>query len=60
MSDVSLASVQAPALNETGLDFEGRKPEGLRHRDEEVEGRPRPMESPPGGVGRVALKAEAY
>jgi hypothetical protein len=60
LSDVSLASEQAPSAWECCRVFEGRKPEGLRHRDEEVEGRPWPSESPLDGVGVVALKAQTY
>jgi len=32
----------------------------MRHRDEEVEGRPRPLERAQNGDGVVALKVETY
>ena len=61
VSDVSLASVQAPSAVPNSISSsEGGKPGGLRHRDEEVEGRPRPLENLPNGVRRVALKALTY
>ena len=54
------AEGQAPRAKEFCRVFEGRKPAGLRHRDEEVEGRPWPSERPLDGVGVAALKAQAY
>ena len=55
-----MSSGQAPCAWEFCEDSEGRKPEGLRHVDEEVEGRPWQMERPLDGAGRVAFKPQVY
>ena len=61
MSDVSLASAQAPSAIPSSISSsEGGKPGGLRHRDEEVEGRPRLLERAQNGDGRAALKVLTY
>jgi len=60
VSDVSLPSEQTPCAVLQFIRFRGRKPGGLRHRDVEVGGRPRPLESSPEGDGRVAVEAVTY
>ena len=60
VSDVPLSSEQAPRAALRFIRFRGRKPEGLRHRDVEVGGGPRPWENSPEGDGRVAVEAVTY
>ncbi len=60
VSDVSFASVQAPCALLSTVWVRRGKAEGPRHRDEEVEGRPCPLEKAPEGDGREALEALTY